>query len=1017
MESSYSFGYWVRRQRKALDLTQQMLADRVGCSIAAIKKIESDERRPSRQIAERLADILHVPAEQRGIFLECARGLRPVDQLELTGRPAQKSSPLPTGTVTFLYTDIEGSTQLWDKNPQAMAVAHPRHNQILREAIESNHGYVFQVIGDAFCAAFHTARDAVQAAVKAQMQLQTENWGDATIRVRMGIHTGEAEAHPNEYHGYVTLSLVQRLMSAGHGGQILLSHTTEKLLHGHLPKDVALLDLGEHTFKDISQPVHVFQVIVPGLESEFPALRTLDALPNNLPLQLTSFIGRERELEEVQQMLANTRLLTLTGPGGTGKTRLSLQIGERLLSSFTDGVWIAELAPLTDPASLPQTIAAIFGLRELPNMPLNTIVMDYLRAKQLLLILDNCEHLVKACATFADQLLHACPQLKILASSREALGVAGEAIYHVPSLSLPDPDPVTREALMHSESVRLFVERAIAAQSQFNLTDQNASAVAQICSRLDGIPLALELAAARVTLFSPEQIASRLNDRFKLLTGGSRTALERHQTLSALIDWSYDILSEEEQTLFRQLSVFAGGWTFEAAEALCKELDVLDLLTQLINKSLVMVEEQAMETRYHLLETIRQYGHNKLLGAGEAEQIRNRHLEFFLRFAERAESHYNSLQEREWMSRLEADYDNLRAALDWALEQDVSLALRLATTLSPYWSRHGMEAEGNRTLSEALARFKALPKATGEAERQRITLQGKALGAIEVLSFAYGDFMTSLNVAEEVIELSRGIGEKHILSGALSYLGVIRAYLGDKKISISMADEALTLAREIGDRVLVGLALTNMAGVIAMTEGDPQKVKAYSEKGIGLLQEAGAQWGVAMSSFGAGLFAARQGNYAEALSQFEASIPVFTELGDKHRINMAYSEIGHVERRQGHYKHAKRNYHKTLLEWQRLGHRAAVAHELECLAMIAKAEEEEQRAAILFGAAEALRESISLPMTPIERMEYEREVNDLRVNMDEAAFKKAWADGRALSIEQVIALALENNDGDIQPSR
>jgi predicted ATPase/class 3 adenylate cyclase len=1011
METARSFGSWIRRQRKALDLTQQVLADRVGCSLAAIKKIESDERRPSQQIAERLADILDVPADQRETFLKVARGLKPIDELLLEQKSRVTSTTSkPTGTVTFLYTDIEGSTQLWEKYPEAMKIANARHDQILRDAIESNHGYVFQVIGDAFCAAFHTVGDAIQAAVKSQIDLQAESWGETPIRVRMGIHTGEAEADGNEYHGYLTLSLVQRLMSAGYGGQILLSHTTEKLLHGHLPNDVGLLDLGEHAFKDIPQPVHVFQVVVPGLEKDFPPLRARDALPNNLPLQLTSFIGRERELDEIQQMLTNTRLLTLTGPGGTGKTRLSLQIGEKLLPSFAGGAWIVELASLSDPAFIPQAIAAIFGLRELPNMSMNNIVTDYLRAKQLLLILDNCEHLVRACAKLADQLLHVCPQLKIVASSREALGVAGETIYHVPSLSLPDPTQVTREALSDSESVRLFVERATAAQSKFNLTDQNAHAVAQICNRLDGIPLALELAAARVTVFSPEQIASRLNDRFKLLTGGSRTALERHQTLRALVDWSYDILPEQEQRLFRQLSVFAGGWTFEAAEAVCVELEMLDLLTQLINKSLVMVDEQENETRYRLLETIRQYGHSRLLEAGEAEQVRDRHLEFFLHFAEQAGTHYNSFREREWMSRIQAEYDNLRAALDWALEQDVLLALRLATALSPYWSRHGLEAEGNRILNETLARFKALPKATGEAEHQRITLQVKALGAIEVISFAYGDFKTSLKVAEEVIELSRRIGEKQVLSEALSYLGVVTAYLGEKKISISMAEEALTLAREAGDRVLVGLALTNMAGVIAMTEGDPQKVKTYSEEGIGLLKEAGAQWGVAMSSFGAGLFAARQGNYTEALSQFEASIPVFTELGDKHRINMAYSEIGHVERRQGHFKQAKLNYHKTLLEWQRLGHRAAIAHELECLAMIAKSEEDEQRAATLFGAAEALRESVGLPMTPFEHMEYEREVNDLRANMDRTEYTRAWAEGRSLSMEQAIAFAMETNN-------
>jgi non-specific serine/threonine protein kinase len=665
-----------------------------------------------------------------------------------------------------------------------------------------------------------------------------------------------------------------------------------------------------------------------------------------------------------------------------------------------------------DASFIPPTIAAVFGLRALPNMPILNMVTDYLRAKQLLLILDNCEHLVEACAKLSDYLLHACPQLKIIASSREALGIGGETAYRVPSLSLPDQAQVTREAVLRFESVQLFVERASAANPKFQFTDENASDVAQICLRLDGIPLALELAAVRTGVFSTEEIAAHLDDRFRLLTGGSRTALERHQTLQALIDWSYDLLSEEERRLFRYLSVFAGSWTFGAAEAVCSDLDVLNLLPHLINKSLVMADAdaQAIGMRYHLLETIRQYARTKLLDAGEAEQVRSRHLEFFLNFTEEAGSHFNSPREMEWMSRLEAQNDNLRAALEWAMEQDVLSAMRLGSNLYPFWNRHGQEAEGIQVIREALARLKALPRAEGEAAHRRMTVQVKAMGALEVLSFAQGDFVSSLNVAEEVIELSRLIGEKHALSEALSYLGVVKAFLGDGEISVSMAEEALTLARELGDRVLLGLALTNMAGVIAMTQADPQKMQACAEEGIRVLKEAGAQWGIAMASFGTGLFAARQGNYAEARSQFEASIPVFRELRDRHRVNMAYSEIGHIERRQGHFEEAKRYYLKTLLEWQRLGHRSAIAHELECLAMIAKAQEEDQSAARLFGAAEILRENINMPMTPIERIEYEREVNDLRANMEEGAFVTAWAEGRAMSMEQTIALAIENED-------
>src|SRR5262245_95782 len=356
MDTTTSFGYWIRRQRKALDLTQQALADRVGCSVAAIKKIEGDERKPSRQIAERLADVLDVSADQREIFLEVARGLRSVDQLSLAREPA--SHARPTGTVTFLYTDIEGSTRLAQEHPEEWETMRARHHAILHETIESNHGYVFQVIGDGFCAAFHTPNNGLQAAIEAQRELQTENWGEVPIQVRMGLHTGEAEAKEEEYRGYLTISLVQRLMSAGHGRQILLSHATENLLRDHLPKDVSLLDLGEHRFKDILQPVHVFQVIAPDLQKEFPALRALDVFRNNLPIQLTSFVGRKRELSEIKQLLTATHLLTLTGPGGTGKTRLALQLAVDVLKEFPDGVWLVELAPLIDPTLVTQTMAA-----------------------------------------------------------------------------------------------------------------------------------------------------------------------------------------------------------------------------------------------------------------------------------------------------------------------------------------------------------------------------------------------------------------------------------------------------------------------------------------------------------------------------------------------------------------------------------------------------------------------------------------------------------------------------------
>jgi non-specific serine/threonine protein kinase len=597
--------------------------------------------------------------------------------------------------------------------------------------------------------------------------------------------------------------------------------------------------------------------------------------------------------------------------------------------------------------------------------------------------------------------------MKIIASSREALGISGETVYRVPSLSLPDPAQVTRETLLESESARLFVERATAAQSRFSLTDQNAFAVAQICHRLDGIPLALELAAARVAVFSPDQISSRLDDRFKLLTGGSRTALERHQTLRALIDWSYDLLSAEEQTLLRRLSVFAGGWTFEAAEGICFDLDVLSLMPQLVNKSLVMMDDQENSTRYHLLETIRQYARDKLLEAGESEQIRTRHLDFFLKFAEQAETYMNGHRELEWRALLDMEYDNLRTALEWGLENDTDKVLRLAGALHVFWERHGYEVEGRRLLNEVLARAKMFPLGEGEAAHERILYQAKALNAIGFLSFGQGDNFGALKAFEESTSLLRKIGEKRMLVQALTYIGMARAFLGDRKAASPPAEEAVALARDVGDKFLLGSALANLAGVLAITQGDLERVRSYHKEAFELLRESGSHWVIAMTTFGYALFTSMQGNYAEARSQFESCIPLFTELKDRHRLAMLRSELAHLERREGHFEMAKSLYHDTIQEWQRIGHRAAVAHELECFALIAKVHEEDQRAARLFGAAEILREHIHIPMNPPERMEYDREVNDLHANMDETAFAKAWAEGRALTMEQAVEYALE----------
>ena len=432
----------------------------------------------------------------------------------------------------------------------------------------------------------------------------------------MGIHTGiahlESSSSDTHYSGYTTLALTQRIMAVGHGGQVLLSQAAHDGTKDRLPEQVKLIDMGERRLKDVQRIEHLYQIAVPDLPSEFPPLNTLELFSHNLPAQLTSFIGREQEITEIKKCIADNRMVTLTGSGGAGKTRLSLQVGMECLNQFSNGVWLAELAPVADPALVPQTLIFIFNLREDRHRSALEILIDHLRTKTILLLLDNCEHLIGACAQICDTLLRACPKLKILATSREALGITGEMPYRVPSLIIADPENLpTLQQLEKVDSIHLFLERAATAKPDFVLTKDNASFVAQVCSRLDGIPLAIELAASRVKMLTPEQIAARLDDRFRLLTGGSRTALPRQQTLRATIDWSYSLLSEEEKSLFRRLAVFVGGWTLEATKSVCGEerdgVDVLDLLTRLVDKSLVFVEETSAENRYHRLETIRQY--------------------------------------------------------------------------------------------------------------------------------------------------------------------------------------------------------------------------------------------------------------------------------------------------------------------------------------------------------------------------------------------------------------------------
>jgi len=912
----------------------------------------------------------------------------------------------PSGTVTFLFTDIEGSTKLWEKHPEAMKAALAKHDSILKETIESNNGQIIKTTGDGVHAVFSTAIDAINAALDAQKKFQTSQVSvdlNIAIRVRMGIHTGEAELRDGDYYGG-TLNRAARIMSIGHGGQILISETTLQIAREHLPKDVSTVDLGQHQLKGLSTTEHIHQVSTPELESEFPTLRSRVQRTDNIPSQLTSFVGRERELAEARSRLENARLLTLIGPGGTGKTRLSIQLGRQLLSEYKDGVWLVEFAPISDPSLIMQTIASVLEIGEVPGVPLNVLVHDYLREKHLLLILDNCEHLVEASAKVADELLRVAPNIKIIASSREALGINGETVYRVPSLSLPNQDEVTKEAAEGFESVQLFVERASAANRKFQLTDENASSVAQICFRLDGIPLAIELSASRITVFSPEQIAKRLDDRFKLLTGGSRTALPRQQTLRALIDWSYDLLSEDERALLRRLSVFAGGWTFEAAETICNNLDVFEHLPQLVNKSLVTVKDDGDEPRYFLLETIRQYARDKLLEQGEGKGTRDRHLAYFLEMAETAQPEILAREkELEWIHRLQMEYDNIRTAIEWALSNNPLAAARIVYSLSSLSVVRSSAGEGHRWGEKAL---KEIDNSGKNKTNEEKLIRARLLVSMGIMSFSMGDNQASRSEAMEATPTLRELDDRRALAIALGFLCGACILTGHKEESIEVFDEALALAEELGDKYILGTVLSAGSRVDVFAKGDFTKGIEHHTRASELLKENGNRWSYGITMFGFGNLYMAQRDFEKSREKYKIAMQTMQELGSMRNVSMIKSDLAHILRYEGKYTEAISAYRETIKDWQRLGHRAAIAHQLECMAFIYKAMEQPGKAARLFGAAESLRQKIGIDMTAQEREDYEKEVKNLKENMDEEEFTSLWAKGRSMSVEEAIALAV-----------
>jgi predicted ATPase/class 3 adenylate cyclase len=920
------------------------------------------------------------------------------------------SSP-PTGTVTFLFTDIEGSTRLWEQDSSAMQVALARHDELLRSAIESNGGHVFKTVGDAFCCAFPTAPDALKAALVAQRRLLSYGWEQTgPLLVRMALHTGAAQERDGDYFG-PPLNRVARLLSAAHGSQVLLSLPTQELVRDQLPAGAALMDLGEKNLKDLFRPERVYQLTAPGLPSEFPPLRTLHAYRNNLPLQPTALIGREKEVSEVCDLLGHeaTRLLTLTGPGGIGKTRLALQAAADLLEDFTDGTFFAQLATLTEVELFFSAVAETLGVRETGEQPLVESLKDYLSGRRMLLLLDNFEQVLGA-APQVTELLAAAPGLKVLATSRTSLRIYGEHVFPVPPLSMPDlKSPPSLERLTQYEAVRLFVERAQAVKPDFEVTNESAPAVAEICVRLDGLPLAIELAAARITMLPPRAMLQRLGSRLKLLTGGARDLPERQRTLRATIEWSFALLDEGEQLLFARLAVFSGGRTLEAIEAICDAqgdlpVEAFDGISSLLDKSLLRQEEGPPngEPRFVMLETVHEFAREKLRESAEAEQIKRAHAEYFLTLGGPPRLELIGANQLEWLERLEAEHDNMRAALSWALERkEAEVALRLGDALWWFWSVRGYHSEGRRWLEEALA----IDGRGSPASR------AMALAGAGGLASDQGDYDRAKEACEEGLELlaHEGREAREAKLWLLSCLGSVAWQREDYRQASELFEEELALSREMRDTLWLAMSLSSLA-LVSDSRGDSERATELYEQSMGLYREQGVKLGLAECLNSLAMIVYSQGDLGRAAQLTEEGVALQRELDDRGGVALGLCNLGWIALLQDDLGRAADLYGESLtLSWD-IGLNPLVQSALEGFACVAGGKGEAERAARLWGAAQALHETKGIPRDTDFLDEADARISAVRSGMEEEEWEEAQHKGRVMTLDRAVSYALEEEE-------
>jgi predicted ATPase/class 3 adenylate cyclase len=877
-------------------------------------------------------------------------------------RSSSGAVSLPVGTLTFLFTDIEGSTRLVTALGPAFGPLLERHQAILRAAFESAGGIEISTEGDAFFVVFPSAAEAVTAAAAAQRSLRAEAWptGAPPVRVRMGIHTGEAVLGGDNYVG-LDLHRAARIAAAAHGGQVLVSATTAALVARSLPGDLRLRELGEFRLKDLEAPERLAQLVGPDLVDDFPPPRTLET-PSNLPAQMTSFVGRERELAEVCDLVRTKRLVTLTGPGGAGKTRLSLRVAEQLRPEYLGGAFFVELEDVRDASLVPTTIAEAIGLREDPKRPAVEVLEAHLRDLRLLLIADNFEQVVAA-APLVGRLLGAAPNLTVLASSREALHLRGEQEYPVPSLAAPDPaalPPV--EALAKFDAVALFVQRARAVRPEFEVDEHNAAAVAAICARLDGLPLAIELAAARSKLFEPVAILARLDKSLALLASTARDVPERQRTLHGAIGWSHDLLDPSERSVFRRLAVFVGGCTIDAATAVCDpdgelDVDVLDILASLVDKSLLTLSQGADgEPRFVMLETIRGYALERLAESGEAEPVRRRHEDHFAKLALEAEPQLLGAHPNEWLDRLEAERDNLRAAIQRAADDGrIELALDTAAALWRFWQQRGHLAEGRDTL-------RALLEQPGATAPTRARARG--LGGLGGVTYWQADMASAGRAYDEAVEIERGLDDPSGLAEALYNAGYVSAIAGDRDRARAEYDEAIGIYEAMGDR-----------------------------KGLLRVRDALA------------FILIRTGDLGPARTIQEENLATFRVTDERLAIEGALTLLTVIDLKDRAFAAAHARLRETIAMVRAAGDMQRLSSLLTIGAALAIAEGDPERAARLSGAASVILEPLGSVATPMQLIGLDDPVPAARAALGNEAFEAAYAAGRALDVDAAVSLA------------